>query len=107
MGVLATIMTELAARARDTKMVMIDATHLKTRRTASSLAAQQGGGGRLIGRTKGGLNSKLHALADANGRPIHKFLSAGQISDYIGARALLSSIPQAGAPLADRGYDAV
>ena len=34
------------------------------------------------------------------------FLSAGQTSDYIGARALLSSIPQAGALLGDRGYDA-
>lgn len=34
------------------------------------------------------------------------FLSAGQTSDYIGARALLSSIPRAGALLADRGYDA-
>jgi transposase len=34
------------------------------------------------------------------------FLSAGQTSDYIGAQALLPSIPQAGALLADRGYDA-
>lgn len=34
------------------------------------------------------------------------FLSAGQTSDYIGARALLASIPQAGVLLADRGYDA-
>ena len=34
------------------------------------------------------------------------FLSAGQTSDYIGARALLSSIAPAGALLADRGYDA-
>ena len=34
------------------------------------------------------------------------FLSAGQTSDYIGARALLSSIPQAGVLLGDRGYDA-
>lgn len=34
------------------------------------------------------------------------FLSAGQTSDYIGARALLTSIPQALALLADRGYDA-
>jgi len=66
----------------------------------------KGGRGRLIGRTKGGLNSKLHVLADAKGRPIHMFLSAGQTSDYIGARALLPTIPQAGAPLADRGYDA-
>ena len=34
------------------------------------------------------------------------FLSAGQTSDYIGARALLSSIPPAGALRGDRGYDA-
>jgi hypothetical protein len=34
------------------------------------------------------------------------FLSAGQTSDYIGARAWLLTIPQAGALLADRGYDA-
>ena len=60
----------------------------------------------MIGRTKGGLNSKLHVLADALGRPIQMFLSAGQTSDYLGARALLSSIPKVGALLADRGYDA-
>ena len=60
----------------------------------------------MIGRTKGGLNSKLHVLADAKGRPIQMFLSAGQTSDYIGARALLSQVPQAGSLLADRGYDA-
>lgn len=43
MGVFATIMTELAAEKQDTEIVMIDATHLKTHRTASSLAVQKGG----------------------------------------------------------------
>lgn len=52
------------------------------------------------------MNSKLHVLADAKGHPIGMFLSAGQTSDYIGARALLPSIPKAKALLADRGYDA-
>ena len=52
------------------------------------------------------MNSKLHVLADAKGRPIGMFLSAGQTSDYIGARALLSEVPQARVLLADRGYDA-
>ena len=33
-------------------------------------------------------------------------LIAGQTSDYIGARALLSSLPTARNLLADRGYDA-
>jgi transposase len=34
------------------------------------------------------------------------FLSAGQTSDYIGARALLHSIPKATVLLGDRGYNA-
>ena len=60
----------------------------------------------MIGLTKGGLNSKLHAVTDALGRPIRLFLTAGNVSDYIGARALLSSLPKAEWLLADRGYDA-
>ena len=35
------------------------------------------------------------------------FLTAGQTSDYIGARALLSSLPPAKNLLADRGYRAI
>jgi transposase len=34
------------------------------------------------------------------------FLSAGQTSDYIGARVLLGHLPAAKHMLADRGYDA-
>jgi len=43
MGVFATIMTELAAQAQQTETVMIDATHLKVLRTASSLAVKKAG----------------------------------------------------------------
>ena len=43
MGVFATIMTELAAQAQETGIVMIDATHAKAQRTASSLAVQKRG----------------------------------------------------------------
>jgi transposase len=42
-GVFARIMTDLAAQAQDTEIVMIDATHAKAHRTASSLAVQKGG----------------------------------------------------------------
>jgi transposase len=61
---------------------------------------------RLIGRTKGGLNTKLHAVTDAKGRPLKFFMTAGQVSDYTGAAALLGSLPAAEWMLADRGYDA-
>ena len=42
------------------------------------------------------MNTKLHAVADATGRPIGFFMSAGQVSDYTGAAALLGSLPKAG-----------
>lgn len=43
MGVFATIMTDQAAQAQDTGIVMLDANHAKAHRTASSLAVQKGG----------------------------------------------------------------
>jgi len=52
------------------------------------------------------MNTKLHAVTDANGRPISFFMTAGQVSDYKGATALLDSLPKAQWILADRGYDA-
>ncbi len=60
----------------------------------------------MIGLTKGGRNTKLHAVADGFGRPIRLFMTAGQRSDYTGARAMMSDLPSAKYMLADRGYDA-
>ena len=52
------------------------------------------------------MNTKLHAICDSQGRPLNLFVTAGQVSDHIGARALLSSIPDVDWLLGDRGYDA-
>ena len=52
------------------------------------------------------MNTKLHAICDSQGRPLDLFVTAGQVSDYIGARALLSSLPTVKSLLGDRGYDA-
>lgn len=52
------------------------------------------------------MNTKLHAVTDAKGRPIRFFMSAGQVSDHTGAAALLDSLPQADWFLADPGHDA-
>jgi len=76
--------------------------------------------GRLIGRTKGfegdkncpgdsfarEQNIKRHAVTDADGQPIRFFMTAGQVSDYSGAAALLGSLPAAEWLLGDRGRDA-
>ena len=60
---------------------------------------------RRIGRTKGGLNSKLHAVCDGEGRPIILLLTEGQMSDHKGAFLLLSALPNARELLGDKGYD--
>ena len=52
------------------------------------------------------MNTKLHAVTNAEGRPIRFFMTADQVSDYTGAAALLGSLPKAEWLLADRGYDA-
>ena len=62
--------------------------------------------GRLIGCTKGGLNTKLHAVTDAKGRTMRFFMTTGQVSDYTDAAAMLGSLPAAEWLIADRGYDA-
>lgn len=52
------------------------------------------------------MNTKLHAICDSKGRPLDLFVTAGQVSDYIGARALLKGLPKVEWLLGDRGYDA-
>ncbi|MFZ0602328.1 MAG: IS5 family transposase [Roseiarcus sp.] len=106
LGVFNKIFAELARKGGKPERIMIDATHLKAHRTAASLL-KKGLFPRRIGRTKGGLNSKLHAVCDGRGRPLVMLLSEGQMSDYKGAALMLPALPnKARELLADKGYDA-
>lgn len=58
-----------------------------------------------MGRSRGGLTTKIHALVDAEGRPIHLLLTAGQAGDAPAGRELLSRLATGGILLADRAYD--
>jgi hypothetical protein len=51
--------------------------------------------GRQIGQTKGGINTKLYAVTDANGRLFSFFITAGQISDYTDAAPLHDDLNRA------------
>ena len=48
---------------------------------------------RRIGRTKGGLNSKLHVVCDGAGKPLVMLLTEGQMSGPKGARLMLDALP--------------
>lgn len=63
-------------------------------------------GDEALGRSRGGLSTKLHVLADARGRPLHVLLGPGQQGDCRRAGELLAAVPRAGKVLADKAYDA-
>ncbi|WP_122259119.1 IS5 family transposase [Pseudomonas syringae] len=103
----------------DLQTWMIDSTAVRATR-ASSGAGKKGPdepADHALGRSRGGLTTKIHMLCDANGTPLRFLLSGGQVSDISYAQPLLDevSIPsnQRGRPrkrgkwlLADKGYDA-
>lgn len=60
---------------------------------------------RCMGRSKGGLTNKIHALVDAHGLPILFKLTEGQAHDGNSAKDMLSTITKGSALLADRAYD--
>ena len=69
--------------------VMIDATITKAQRFASGA---RGGGEEDLGRSRGGLTTKIHVLIDERGRPLCYLLAPGQAADCPQAEALFDGI---------------
>ena len=58
-----------------------------------------------MGRSRGGLTTKIHALVDANGNPIALKLTEGQAHDGRSAADMLDGLGAGQILLADRAYD--
>jgi transposase len=58
-----------------------------------------------MGRSRGGLTTKIHALVDANGLPIGLKLTEGQAHDGRSADDMLDGLGDGDVLLADRAYD--
>ena len=58
-----------------------------------------------LGRSRGGLTTKLHGVTDALGNPLRWLLTPGQRHDITQAGALLNGLTSE-AVVADPGYDA-
>jgi transposase len=66
--------------------------------------AEKGAQNHALGRSRGGLTTKIHTLADALGRPLRLIITPGRAGDIKQAPALLEG--QTGdAVLADKAYD--
>ena len=60
----------------------------------------------VIGRSRGGLTTKVHAAVDEKGRPIKLLLSRGNLNDITLAPRLVDGLTLAKCfVLADKGYD--
>ena len=59
-----------------------------------------------MGRSRGGLTTKIHARVDAKGRPLCLLISPGEVRDVSCAEALLQGLEQRAVIIADKGYDA-
>jgi transposase len=58
-----------------------------------------------MGRSRGGLTTKIHALVDANGLPVRLKLSEGQAHDGRSAADMLADLGPGQILMADRAYD--
>src|SRR5713101_6095874 len=101
-GVWQRVFEHLAADA-DNEYAMIDSTIVRAHQhRAGALKKDEN---QALGRSKGGLSTKINARVDALGNPVQFLLTPGQAHDLVGADALL---PQMAADLliADKAYDA-
>ena len=59
-----------------------------------------------MGRSRGGLTTKIHTLVDAKGLPFRFLLTPGQSHDAMAAQILLQELWPDSFVLADKAYDA-
>src|SRR5512142_711115 len=58
-----------------------------------------------LGRSRGGFSTKVHALVDTQGRPLHLELTPGQQHDCAVAKEIITHHAQGKAVIADTAYD--
>jgi transposase len=68
-------------------------------------APKKAGEDQTIGRSRGGLSTKIHTLVDALGNPLGFFLTGGEAHDLVGADHLLPTMV-ADTLIADKAFDA-
>jgi transposase len=96
------VMSALAG-AHDAAVQMIDTSIVRVHQHGACINRNRR---RSMGRSRGGLTSKIHAVVDTNGLPVRLALTAGEAHDSWLARTLLSRLKSGTILLANRGYDA-
>ena len=97
------VIMEALAETHDGSVQMIDTSIVRVHQHGGCAG---GGETRLMGRSRGGLTTKMHACVDTNGMPVRFELTAGEAHDNRLVTELLPDLKPGAILLADRGYDA-
>ena len=88
----------------DNEYAMIDATIVRAHQHSAG-ARKKRGCDQAIGRSRGGLTTKIHVIVDALGNPLALSLTGGNAHDITQAEPLAAQV-EPEALLGDKGYDA-
>ena len=101
-GVWDQIMNALTAD-HDGTVQMIDTSIVRVHQHGACIAANSE---QLMGRSRGGLTTKIYAVVDTSGLPVRLALTTGEAHDNRLVLTLLSGLKSGAMLLADRGFDA-
>ncbi|MEM9107803.1 MAG: IS5 family transposase [Pseudomonadota bacterium] len=100
-GVWDRILTAISHRD-DAQVQMIDGTIVRTHQHSKCIKHGETEG---LGRSRGGLTTKIDAVVDAKGLPLRLAVAPGHQHDSPSANDMLSDMPEGGGLLADKAYD--
>jgi transposase len=86
----------------DMEWKMIDGSVVRAHQHATGAMKSEVTG---IGRSVGGLTSKIHMVVDSHGNPIDFEVTGGQVHDIQMATELIERTPKSSFTIADKGYD--
>ena len=92
------------ASPSDDSVTMIEGTSVRVHHLAATLKRDHPD--RCLGRSRGGLTTKIHALTNGKGLPIKVSITPGHAHDLTAANELLNDLAPGGMLLGDKAYDA-
>ena len=100
-GLLKVLFEATAAAGNTGNERSLDASHIKVHQDANTKTPED----EAIGMTRGGRNTKLHAVVDSAGHAVRLSLTAGQVNDCTQASPMTSELQKGEKLLADKAYD--
>lgn len=95
---------EAVAVSQNDGIRMIDGTSIRAHHSAATLHASHPD--RCIGRSRGGLTTKIHVITDGQGLPVRVTINPGHGHDLTAVDSMLDGTSDGDMLLGDKAYDA-